>query len=59
MTNTNSTEAKVLRVMKSQLQTANEVIKKSKDKKEKQKAAELINELEPLIQDFQRIVDNM
>lgn len=59
MINTNSTEAKVLRVMKSQLRTANEVIKKSNDKNEKQKAAELIKELEPLIQDFQLIVDNM
>ena len=51
-----STEEKVLRVMKGQLRTANQRLKNATTQKEKLEATNLINELEPLIQDFETII---
>lgn len=50
-----STEAKVLRVMKSQLRTANQSLKNATTQEQKDEANKLINELLPLIQDFETI----
>lgn len=53
---TYSTEEKVLRVMKSQLRTANQHLKNATTQEEKLEATKLINELEPLISDFESVL---
>lgn len=55
----NSTEAKVLRVMKNQLRTANQRLKNATTEEEKLAATSLINELEPLISDYELIVNQI